>query len=325
MPAEERRRAYLAWAMVCFFWGTTYVAIRVGVESLPPFLFAGLRFLLAGALLGAWIWIVRREPLPSRADWARLAVVGVLLLGVANACLVWASKSIPSGLAALLIAATPFWMVGLEALQPGGDRLRRSTLLGMLVGLAGLAVLMAPKLSAGSRMDLVALGGMLLTQVSCVAWAYGSARSRRDPADVSPLAAAAGQMLAAGAAQSLLGTLTGEWGRLTLDPRAWGAFLYLVLFGSIVAYVSYVYALQRLPMATVSMYTYVNPVIALLLGAALLAEPVGWREWLAVAFILAGVAAVRSSAEPQATAHPPEPRPRAVPQGTPLPTTNACE
>lgn len=290
MTNRERVLAYGSWLAVCFFWGTTYLAIRVGLETLPPTLFGGLRFLLAGTALFAFVaW--RGEQRPRGREWLKLALVGVLLLGVGNGVVVWAEQWISSGMTALLISTSPFWVVAAERLGRGGERAGPRVLLGMLLGLAGMALLVGPELF-GTEFDGRFLLGFVLLQVGCASWSGGSVLAKRHPTKVAPLMSAAVQMLAGGAALTLVGTAKGEWVSLDFNARTLGAFLYLVVFGSLVAYTAYTYAIQKLPLSLVSTYSYINPVIAVVLGWLLLGEPLGWRVAAGAAVILCGVAVV---------------------------------
>lgn len=293
MEARERRLAYAAWAAVCFFWGTTYLAIRVGVETLPPSLFSGLRFLIAGTILTLWLRL-RGEALPRGRDWLTLLVVGLALLGMGNWMVVWAEQTVPSGIAALLVATTPFWMSGVEGLLPGGDRLSARGVAGLLIGFGGLIFLLLPQLTA-ARIEGRMLLGFGAVELGCASWALGSVFSRRSPVQVKPLMAAAVQMVIAGTALTLMGTLRGEWPLFHLTPRSGGALLYLIVFGSIIAYGSYMFALQKLPISTVSLYAYLNPIIAVFLGWLVLGEHVGWREVASLGIILSGVMVVQSA------------------------------
>lgn len=293
MDRREARLAQAAWIAVCIFWGTTYLAIRIGVQTMPPFLFNGLRVLAAGLLLLGWLR-ARGQALPLFRDWFHLGIVGVALLGVGNGMVAWASKWVPSGMAALLVAMSPFWMIGVEALVPGGERPSRQAAAGLLLGLGGLALLMAPHF-ASAHLDLNVLLGFAGLQLGCISWSAGSIYARRRPVPVKPLMGAAVQMVVGGAAVSLLGTVTGEWSRMHPTTTGMTAFVYLMVFGSIVGYGSYIYALQKLPVSTVSLYAYVNPVIAVALGWLVLGEHLGWMEGLAVVVILAGVALVKSA------------------------------
>lgn len=293
MTRRERVLAYGSWLAVCFFWGTTYLAIRVGLETLPPTLFGGLRFLLAGTALFAFV-IWRGERLPRGREWLSLGLVGVLLLGVGNGVVVWAEQWISSGMTALLISTSPFWVVGAERLGRGGERAGPSVMLGMLLGFAGMALLVGPQLF-GAQLGEHFLLGVVLLQAGCASWSGGSVFAKRHPTGVAPLMSAAVQMLAGGAALTLVGTARGEWVSLDFNGRSLGAFLYLVVFGSLVAYTAYTYAIQKLPLSLVSTYSYINPVIAVLLGWLLLNEPLGWRVAVGAGVILCGVAVVKGA------------------------------
>src|SRR5215212_1379205 len=291
---REKLGAYGAWAAVCFFWGTTYLAIAVGLESFQPTLFAGLRFLIAGGVLFFVMAWQRNARLPIGREWFDLGVVGLMLLGVGNGAVVWAEQWVPSGMAALLVATSPFWAAALERAQKDGERVGVRGLLGMAVGFGGLAMLVGPQLF-GAELNGKYLLGVGIIQVGCFFWQAGSVYAKRRPTGVSPLMASAVQMLLAGVVLTLAGTLAGEWGGMRFSARSAGALVYLVVFGSIVAYSAYMYAIQKLPISLVSTYSYVNPLVALALGWLVLSEPLGWREAGAALVILLGVALVKTS------------------------------
>jgi drug/metabolite transporter (DMT)-like permease len=297
MARRERIIAYCALAAVFFFWGTTYLAIRVGLETLPPTLLAGMRFITAGTLLFVILRGWRKERLPVGREWLHQALIGLMLLGVGNGLVVWAEQWIPSGMAALLVATSPFWVVGFERLRSDGERVGARALIGMLIGFAGLVLLVAPDLFSAS-LGIRYLLGMVAIQIGCASWSGGSVYAKHHPGRVAPLMGAAVQMLCAGIALTLIGTLLGEWRVLHFSARSLGALVYLTLFGSIVAYGSYTYAVQKLPLSIVSTYSYVNPVIAVFLGWIVLSEPLGWRVLMAMLIILGGVALVKTAARP---------------------------
>ena len=285
-------RAYLAWAAVCVIWGTTYLAIRVALETIPPFLMGGLRWTAAGCLLIS-ILKIRGELLPARGTWPFQAVLGVLLIGFGNGGVVWAEQSVPSGLTAVLVSSTPFWMIGIEQLMPDGERITLRHVLGLLIGFCGIVVLVWPEIRVSeSRGFLV---GVLATQLACAGWALGSVYARRRRKDENVLAGVALQMVAAGVCLSVLALATGEWASLRFTQRTSTAVLYLLFMGSIVGFSAYAYALKHLPIATVSLYAYINPVIAVLLGTVVLREPFSARIAVAGAVVLAGTAIVRST------------------------------
>ncbi len=283
-------RAYLAWAAVCVIWGTTYLGIRIALETIPPFLMGALRWLAAGCLLIA-ILKLRGEALPGRRSWPSLAVLGILMIAVGNGGVVWAEQSVPSGLTAVLVSSAPFWMVGIERLLPNGERLTVRHLVGLAIGFCGIVVLVWPELRLGDSNRF--LTGIVATQLSCLGWAVGTAYARRRSRDENVLAGVAIQMIAAGLCLWIPALIFGEWAQLSLSNRTLAAFIYLMIMGSIVGFSAYAYALKHLPVATVSLYAYVNPVIAVLLGTFVLREPFSARIVVACAFVLAGTAIVK--------------------------------
>lgn len=289
MPTS-RRSAYVAWVAVCILWGTTYLAIRIALETIPPFLMTGLRWVPAGLLLLLPLK-ARGERLPPVSHWPALTVLGVLLIGLGNGCVVWAEQTIPSGLTAILVAVVPFWMVGIEWFLGASDALSPRRMLGLLVGFAGIVLLVWPELVLHG--DQSFLMGVLATQLACFGWALGSSYSRRRHVGENVLAAAAFQMLFGGLAVLVLGLLRGEWSVLTFATRTASALAYLIVAGSIAGFSAYAYALKHLPVATVSLYAYINPVIAVILGTLMLGEALSPRLAVAGAVVLTGMAMVR--------------------------------
>ena len=282
-------RPYLAWIVVCLVWGTTYLGIRIALESIPPFLMAAMRWITAGGLLVA-VLRSRGERIPGRSEWPSLLVLGILLLGFGNGAVVFAQQTVPSGLTSVLVAAAPFWMVGTERVLGGAERLTLMRGTGLVVGFAGIVLLVWPELqsTSGDRSGGAFLVGVAATQLACLGWSIGSSYSRRRQQSENVLAAASLQMLFAGVVLLVLGTLAGEWSSLRFTTRTASALVYLTLFGSIIGYSSYIYALKHLPVSTVSLYAYVNPVIAVLLGTIVLNEPLSPRIALAGAVVFVG-------------------------------------
>lgn len=290
---QSHTLAYAAWIVVCIVWGTTYLAIRVGLESVPVALLAGLRFVAAGLILITALRLAG-QALPSARAWGSATIAGFLLLVIGNGGVVWAEQYVASGLAAVIIAMVPFWNVLVEALRPDGERPSTRTMLGLAIGFAGIVVLVWPALFAGSGGSWF-VAGVIALQLACAGWAVGTSYTKRTARSASPVATAAMQQLTAGLMFLAIATITGEWSRLEFTARSVSAIAYLVVFGSIVAYSAYLYALKHLPIATVSLYTYVNPIIAVVLGTVLLSEPFSSRTLVASALVFAGIAAVRSS------------------------------
>jgi drug/metabolite transporter (DMT)-like permease len=282
-------RAYGALASVCLFWGTTYLGIRMGLESFPPLALLATRFTASGLILLA-IARLSGAHLPRGRELWTAVVTGLLNLGVGNGALVFAELWIPSGLAALIIAFSPFWMVGVEA-ATGGERLHRPTILGMVVGLAGAGMLVSSSVLHESVGHAV-VAGFLLLQIGMIGWAVGSIYQRRQPTRAHPVVTGAIQQLAAGLAFLPAALLVPEH-PIIPSVRGVVAVCYLVVFGSIVGYSSYIYALTHLRVAVVSLYSYVNPAVAVLLGWLIYREPFGVWEAAAMAVIFAGVALVK--------------------------------
>ena len=284
----QRRNAYLAWATICLVWGTTYLAIKVALESIPPFLMGGLRYVIAGSILAA-VLRLQGKPMPSLRALPGFLLSGALLLGVGNGGVIWAEMYVPSGLAAVMIASTPFWMTGIEALLPGGVRLTGRSVLGLFVGFTGILLLVWPDLKFDAAGGWQFTAGVIALQLACLGWVLGSSYSKRRRGAIDPITASAFQMLLGGGVMMLAGTLHGEWAVLSFTPRTAGALLYLIVAGSLIGFVAYIYALTHLSPSFVSLYAYVNPVVAVALGTLVLGEPFGLRLAIAAAIILTGL------------------------------------
>lgn len=292
MNRQETIKAYAAWGAVCLFWGTTYLAIRIGVQRVPPALFAGVRFIIAGALFLAYLrW--KGYPMPKKQEWHHMAIVGITLLVLANGLVVWAEQWVPSGLAAVIIATMPFWSAGLESVLPSGESLTFRKVLGILIGFSGVVILFGPEM--GDSLDSAYLKGVIVLIFVPFFWSAGAIYSKHHPIECPPLVAAGTQTLIAGVVLTTLGTLFGEWSQFTLNLKGMAAIAYLIIFGSIVGYSCFIYALSKLPITTVSMYAYINPVIAVVLGWLILGERLDWSVATATIIVLLGVALVRSS------------------------------
>jgi drug/metabolite transporter (DMT)-like permease len=298
-PTPGRAKVITAFAAVYIIWGSTYLAILYAIQTLPPFLMAAARFLVAGVLLLAWAR-ARGVAMPTRAQWIACAIAGLLMLMGGNGAVVWAEQRVPSGVAALLVAIVPCWMVLIDWLH-GGNRPTRRVVAGLVLGLLGLILLVGPEaIIGGGRVDTI---GAIVLVVGGLSWAIGSlySRGRKFPA---PRMSTAAQMLGGGAGLLVLGSLTGEWMRLdvaAISTRSLLALLYLVVFGSLIAYSAYVWLLRVTSPAKVSTYAYVNPVVAVLLGWALANEPLTARMAVAAVVIIAGVALITLRAQPEHT------------------------
>jgi drug/metabolite transporter (DMT)-like permease len=273
-------------------WGTTYLAIRVALETIPPLVMAGFRWTVAGSIIIS-VLKIRGERIPPASHWPALTLLGILLMGFGNGCVVWAEQTIPSGLTAVLVAAVPFWMVGVEWFMAESDPVSRRRVVGLLIGFSGIVLLVWPELQLGAGRSF--FFGVVATQMACLGWAIGSSYSRRRHADENVLAAAALQMLFGGLCLFAAGLVRGEWAMLAFSPRSASALVYLIVAGSIAGFSAYAYALKYLPVATVSLYAYVNPVIAMALGTLILDEPLSPRIVLAGGVVLVGMALVRET------------------------------
>jgi drug/metabolite transporter (DMT)-like permease len=274
---------------VYIVWGSTYLAIRFAVQTMPPFLMAATRFLMAGAAL----FVFRRargDAAPSDREWRSAAIIGLLLLLGGNGGVVWAEQRVNSGHAALVIGATPLWMVLIDWLRPGGRRPGGMAMMGVLVGFAGIVLLIGSGASSADQIDPVGAGALVL---GTLCWAAGSLYSRKAALPASPLLGTSMEMVMGGLGLLALGTLTGEWRQLNLPAIAansWWGLAYLVVFGSWVGFGSYTWLLRVAPTSLVSTYAYVNPIVAVLMGNWLAAEPLTPRTLIAAAVIVGSVA-----------------------------------
>jgi drug/metabolite transporter (DMT)-like permease len=302
-----RARLLAAFAAVYLVWGSTYLAIRFAVETLPPFLMAGSRFVLSGLILMAWARWREGATAPSRLEWRTGLISGGLLLLGGNGAVAWAEQRVPSGIAALLVAIVPLWMVLLEWMRPGGRRPALAVMAGVVLGLVGLLLLVGPDSLRGSG-GSNAFGAVVLILAS-LSWAAGSLYTKWAPRGSSGTVTAGTQMLAGGVLLILAGVAFGEPARLDLahvSSRSLLGFVYLVTFGSLIGFTAYLYLLAHTTAAKAATYAYVNPVVAVLLGWAIGHEPVTTRTLLAAAVILAGVAIITVTRDSAKSAPAPE-------------------
>lgn len=297
IPARQRERStpstalvIAAFAAVYIIWGSTFLGIAIAIKTIPPLLMAGARWIVAGGLLYT-VLRLRGVPRPSFAQWKNSAVVGALLLGAGNGGMTWSQQTVPSGIAALIVAAVPLWMILLEWLRPHGRRPHGLVFVGLALGFVGVVLIIVGKDHGGNRVVPPAAGAALL--FATVSWAFGSIYARHVPLPESRLMSVAAQMLAAGPILLLAGLATGEGTRFHLataiTPTSIGCFLYLAIFGSMIGFSCYAWLLQVSTPARVSTYAYVNPLIAVVLGRIVLAEPLPHTVLLAGTAILGGV------------------------------------
>jgi drug/metabolite transporter (DMT)-like permease len=305
----SRARIWAALAIVYVVWGSTYLGIDLAVRTIPPFLMASVRFLIAGALLYAWaIRRGDRTDRPTARHWLSAFLVAAPMLAVGNAAVGWAEQTLDTGTASLIIASVPLWMALLDRVFYA-QRLARAVVLGLVIGFAGVGLLVAPGGAggAGSRAAFVLV-------FSSLAWASGSLYSRQALLPQRPQVAAAMQMLGGGLILAVVAAVSGELGRVhpqAISLESWLGLAYLVAVGSLLGFTAYMWLLRAAPTSLVATYAYVNPVVAVLLGTAVLGEPLTWRTLLGGGIIIASVALIvrapRRSRGPAA-----EPRPAAV-------------
>jgi drug/metabolite transporter (DMT)-like permease len=304
LRSHSHFRAYLALAAVCFFWGTTYLGIRMALESLTPAMLLAVRYTLSGSVMMAGTFFVKTHMPRGRELWYT-ALFGCITIGIGTGCLAVAEQWIPSGMAALFVTTSPFWMIGVEALIPGGERLHGPTIAGMFIGLAGTLLLVAPSaLQQGWNGPM--LKGFLVLQVGSCGWAFGSILQRRFTTQAHPAVSGAVQQLATGLIY-IVPALLLQSGPIHWTNRSIGAVIYLMTFGSIVGYSAYIYVMEKLPVSVVSIYNYINPIVAVFLGWLFYREHMGRREFFAMLIIFAGVAVVKrfghaATAKPQTPA-----------------------
>lgn len=290
--APTRTALILAFAAIYVIWGSTYLGIRIAVETMPPFLMAAARFLLAGGVLFAFLKL-RGAAWPTARQWRINTVIGTFLLLGGNGAVVWAEQYVPSGITALIIGASPLFFVITEWAWPGGTRPTAVVLGAMLLGFAGVTWLAAPW--ENGLEGSIHSGGLVAILIGSISWSIGSIYSRHAKHGADPFLASALQMLGGGAALTIVALVHGDFGRLdvaAISPRAWGAFAYLVALGSLVGFSTFVWLMKHSTPARVSTYAYVNPIVAVFLGWLILSEPIGPRTLVASAIIITAVAII---------------------------------
>ncbi len=305
MIAAPRSKIIAAFAAIYLIWGSTYLGIRIAIETIPPFLMGGVRFMVAGALLLAWV-LKRGDKRPTGLQMRNAAIVGAFLILGGNGAVVWSEQFVPSGMAALLVAILPFWMVLIDWIRPGGKRPSPGVAIGLVVGIAGLVVLIGPSAihpsadsaAAARAGNGVVLKGALVLIMGSLSWALGSIYSRHAVMPKSAMMATGMEMLAGGALMFTLGVLTGEPTHLDIaavSARSMVGLLYLTLIGALVGYTAYIWLLTVQPASRVATYAYVNPIVAVLLGWAIAGEPLSLRTAIASAIIIGAVALITTA------------------------------
>lgn len=288
-----RTTLILAFATVYLVWGSTYLAIRFAIDSFPPFFMAGTRFFVAGTVLYGWCRL-RGAPRPELDHWKAASVSGFFMLLIGNGGLTWAEQLVPSGLAALIVATVPLWLTLLAWAAPDGTRPGFTDGVGIVLGLVGVGALVAPENALMGEGSIDSMGGAVLVGAS-IAWAYGSLHSKWSTGPDSHLFGVALLMVAGGAWLMLAAVATGElvaFSITSVSPLSVFSLIYLIVFGSIVAFSTYVWLLKAATPAQVGTYAFVNPVVAVALGWMFAGEPVTPRIVLAAGIIVVGVALI---------------------------------
>src|SRR5687768_14444799 len=300
-----KTKIWIALLALYIVWGSTYLGIRFAVETIPPFLHAALRFLISGVILYAW----RRasgDQAPTAGHWKSTAIVGTALLLGGNGLVAWAEQSLPSGIAALMISTSPFWLVLFEAMRTGGTRPTWQAILGLVVGFGGVFILIGPSEITGAENNFDTFGVILLL-LAPLFWSMGSIYARGADTPKSTLLSTGMQMLTGAVALFIVSVVKGELNGFSfglVSMRSWLALAYLITFGSLVGFVAYGWLLHNAPVSLTSTYAYVNPVVAVLLGYLFADELLIGRMLLATAFIIGSVILINSARQHQVKVKP---------------------
>lgn len=292
-----KTKLWIALLALYIVWGSTYLGIKVAIETIPPFFHAAVRFLASGIILVIW----QRSAgigMPTRRQWVSAAIIGNLLLLGGNGLVSWAEQFIPSGIAALIIGSVPIFLVIGEALRPGGVKPNWQAILGIVIGFVGIYVLVSP---SGTDSEALNIFGIIALLSACLLWASGSIYSKTADLPKSVLMSTGAQMLMGSIGLFIVSTATGElggWDVTAVSTRSIYGMLYLILIGSLIGFVAYGWLLQNAPISLVATYAYVNPIVAVLLGYWFGNETLEPRIWLATAIIIGSVIFINSRSKP---------------------------
>jgi drug/metabolite transporter (DMT)-like permease len=293
MPAHvSKAKLIAAFAAIYIIWGSTYLGIKFAIESIPPFMVGGTRFLIAGGLLYAWARTTSPVK-PNAKQWWQGLLLGVFLLGVGNGCVVWAQQRTPSGITALVVAIVPLMVVLIEWWRPGGKNPGLAAMTGVIIGLAGMALLIGPSAFMGAT-DVELMPALVLLMGS-LSWSMATVFGKRASVPPNPPLASAIQLLGGGIALMIVSTIAGELGRVepaNFTLKAILSVAYLIIFGSIIAFSAYSWLLRVASPTKISTYAYVNPIVAMFLGWAVAGEEMSMRVLVAAGVVLAGVALI---------------------------------
>ena len=291
-----KTKVWIALLALYIVWGSTYLAIRFAVETLPPFFHAGMRFLVSGIILLVWRRMAG-DPVPTKSQWRSTAIVGVTLLLGGNGLVAWAEQRVPSGIAALMVGMSPLWLVLFEALRRGGAKPNWQGIIGLLIGFGGVFLLIGPENFNGSSATQFDTLGTIALLMASLLWSMGSIFSKTTDMPKSSLLATGMEMVAGSAALFIVSAVSGElhgFNLASVSIRSWSGLAYLITFGSLVGFVSYGWLLQNAPISLVSTYAYVNPVVAVFLGSWLADETITPRILVAAGIIIGSVIVINS-------------------------------
>ncbi|MBT3337791.1 MAG: EamA family transporter [Anaerolineae bacterium] len=287
---NKKTLIWIALIAIYLIWGSTYLAIRYVVESMPPFMSMGMRFIVAGVALYAWR-IAKGDPVPTRRQWRDAGIIGLLLLVGGNGLVAWAEQFVPSGIAALLISTVPIWMVVIESLRPGGEKPTLRAIVGLVLGFGGVALMIGPG-ELSEQIGALHPLGLIALPAAALLWSFGSVHSKSSDLPESTLMTTSVEMLIGSAGLFLVSILRSEWAGFSVGAvhsESWIGLVYLSIVGSLGGFVAYAYLLKNAPISLVSTYAYVNPVIAIFLGAWIAQESLNGRTILAAMVILGAV------------------------------------
>jgi drug/metabolite transporter (DMT)-like permease len=291
-----KSKIWLALLALYIVWGSTYLGIKVAIETIPPFFHASIRFLISGIILVIWQRSADQS-MPTRKQWVSTAIIGTLLLLGGNGLVAWAEQTIPSGIAALIIASVPMFLVVFEAIRPNGVKPNWQGVLGLLIGFVGIFILVGPSELSGSTTKLNPFGVAALL-MACLFWASGSIYSKTADLPKSSLMNTGAQMLMGSISLLIISLISGElrgWDVTAISARSLYGLAYLIFVGSLVGFVSYGWLLQNAPISLVATYAYVNPIVAVLLGVWFANETLEPRIWIATAIIIGSVIFINST------------------------------
>ncbi|MCB0119506.1 MAG: EamA family transporter [Anaerolineales bacterium] len=295
-----KSKIWFALITLYIVWGSTYLGIKVAIETIPPFFQGALRFLISGLIILIW-QKSSGQAMPTRKQWFSTFIIGTLLLLGGNGLVSWAEQFIPSGIAALIIATVPLWLVIMEAVRPGGIKPTWQAIVGLVIGFVGIFILAGPAEISGSKTNLDTFGVVALLFATLL-WALGSIYSKSADLPKASMVTTGAEMLMGSIGLMVVSLLTGElhgWDPSGISARSIGGVIYLILIGSIAGFGSYIWLLQNAPISLVATYAYVNPIVAVILGYLFANEPLEPRTWIAAAIIIGAVIFINSKGKPK--------------------------